>query len=47
MKRQPALGTSSYRSPSDLTAALRTGDVDVAVMTQATEFDDRFRREPL
>jgi DNA-binding transcriptional LysR family regulator len=46
--QQPGVQLSLIeRKPSDLTAALHGGDLDVAVMAQATAFDDRFRIEPL
>jgi LysR family hydrogen peroxide-inducible transcriptional activator len=46
--QQPGVTLSLIeRKPSDLAAALHGGDLDVAVMAQATAFDDRFRVEPL
>lgn len=46
--QQPGIQLSLIeRKPSDLTAALHRGELDVAVAAQASGSDDRFRVEPL
>jgi DNA-binding transcriptional LysR family regulator len=46
--QQPGVQLSLIeRKPSDLSTALHGGELDVAIMAQAADFDDRFRIEPL